>query len=92
MRSVCSPAEFFEGYCQPENFVIDQWCAQNIYQVLDYAGKVYIYSPGLSYEDVMKMGAVKIEDVQSTVTRLLDSHGRAVAIPDGPYVIGMVEK
>jgi nickel-dependent lactate racemase len=92
MRSVCSPAEFFEGYCQPENFVIDQWCAQNIYQVLDYAGKVYIYSPGLPYEDVMKMGAVKIEDVQSTVTRLLDSHGRAVAIPDGPYVIGMVEK
>jgi nickel-dependent lactate racemase len=92
MRSVCSPTEFFEGYCKPENFVIDQWCAQNIYQVLDYAGKVYIYSPGLSYEDVMKMGAIKIEDLQSTVTRLIDSHGRATAVPDGPYVIGMVKK
>ena len=91
MRSVCSPAEFFEGYCKPENFVIDQWCAQNVYQVLDYAGKVYIYSPGLSYEDVMKTGAIKIEDLQSTVTRLLDTHGRAVVVPDGPYVIGMVK-
>lgn len=92
MRSVCSPAEFFEGYCKPENFVIDQWCAQNVYQVLDYAGKVYIYSPGLSYEDVMKMGAIKIEDLQSTVTRLIDGHTRTVAVPDGPYVIGMVKK
>jgi nickel-dependent lactate racemase len=92
LRSVCSPQEFFEGYCDPENFVIDQWCAQNIYQVLDYAGEVYIYSPGLSYEDVMKMGAIKIEDVQSTVTRLLDRHEKVVAVPDGPYVIGMVRK
>jgi nickel-dependent lactate racemase len=92
MRAVCSPREFFEGYCDPGNFVIDQWCAQNIYQVLDYAGKVYVYSPGLSYEDLMKMGAIKIEDIQSTVTRLLDSHERAAAVPDGPYVIGMVKK
>jgi nickel-dependent lactate racemase len=92
MRSVCSPREFFEGYCDPEKFVIDQWCAQNIYQVLDYAGKVYIYSPGLSYDDVMKMGAIKIENVQSTVTRLLDSHEKVVAVPDGPYVVGTVRK
>jgi lactate racemase len=92
MRSVCSPAEFFEGYCDPKNFVIDQWCAQNIYQVLDYAGKVYIYSPGLSYEDIMQMGAVKIEDVQSTVTRHLANHKRVAVVPDGPYVVGMVKK
>jgi lactate racemase len=90
MRSVCSPAEFFEGYCDPENFVIDQWCAQNIYQVLNYAGEVYIYSPGLSYEDVMKMGAVKIEDVQETVMRLLSNHRRVAVVPDGPYVVGLV--
>jgi len=92
MRSVCSPSEFFEGYCDPENFVIDQWCAQNIYKVLDYAGKVYVHSPGLSYEDIMKMGAVKIEDVQTTVTRLLESHKRVAAVPEGPYVVGMVEE
>jgi hypothetical protein len=63
MLSVCSSAVFFEGYCDPENFVIiDQWCSRSIYQVLDYAGKVNICPPGLSYEGIMQMGAVKIED------------------------------
>ena len=91
MRSVCSPQEFFDGYCDPGNFVIDQWCAQNIYQVLDYAGEVYIYSPGLSHEDLQKMGAVKIDDVQATVNRLLQSNPVTAVVPDGPYVVGMVK-
>ncbi len=90
LRSVCSPQEFFEGYCDPGTFVIDQWCAQNIYQVLDYTGKVYVYSPGLSYEDLMKMGMIKIEDVQGTVNRLMADHQKVAVSPDGPYVIGMV--
>ncbi|MGE5841955.1 MAG: hypothetical protein ACM335_06740, partial [Deltaproteobacteria bacterium] len=90
MRSACSPREFFEGYCDPKDFVIDQWCAQNIYQVLDYAGKVYVYSPGLSYEDLMMMGMIKIEDVQGTVSRLLADHAKIAVSPDGPYVVGMV--
>ena len=91
MRSTCSPQAFFGRYCDPENFVIDQWCAQNIYQALDHAGKVYIYSPGLSGEDVEKMGAVKIQDVQGTVDELLGSHERVAAIPDGPYVVGILD-
>jgi nickel-dependent lactate racemase len=90
LRSACSPQEFFEGYCDPGTFVIDQWCAQNIYQVLDYAGKVYVHSSGLSYEDLMKMGMIKIEDVQGTVNRLMAEHERVAVSPDGPYVIGMV--
>jgi len=90
MRSVCSPGEFFEGYCDPENFVIDQWCAQNIYQVLDYAGKIYVHSQGLSHEDLVKMGMIKIKDVQETLNRLLPNHGIVAVIPDGPYVVGMV--
>jgi nickel-dependent lactate racemase len=91
MRSGCSPQEFFRGYCDPENFVIDQWCAQNVYQALDHAGRVYVYSPFLSHEDLQKMGAVKIENVQETVSRLLETHASAVAVPDGPYVVGMVK-
>jgi nickel-dependent lactate racemase len=91
LRSVCSPQEFFEGYCDPENFVIDQWCAQNIYQVMDYAGKVYVYSPGLSQEDLEKMGATKIENVQETVNELLPGHENVVLVPDGPYVVGMIK-
>jgi nickel-dependent lactate racemase len=91
LRSVCNPQEFFEGYCDPENFVIDQWCAQNVYQVMDYAGQVYVYSPGLSQEDLEKMGATKIENVQETVNGLLSSHENVVVVPDGPYVVGMIK-
>jgi len=91
LRSVCSPQEFFEGYCDPENFVIDQWCAQNVYQVMDYAGKVYVYSPGLSQEDLEKIGAINVEDIQKTVSELLSSHENVVVIPDGPYVVGMIK-
>ena len=91
LRSVCSPQEFFEGYCDPENFVIDQWCAQNIYQVMDYAGKVYVYSPGLSQEDLERMGAIKVENIQETVHGLLSSHENVVVVPDGPYVVGMIK-
>jgi nickel-dependent lactate racemase len=91
LRSVCSPQEFFEGYCDPENFVIDQWCAQNVYQVMDYAGKVYVYSPGLSQQDLEKMGAINVENIQETVNELLSSHENVVVIPDGPYVVGMIK-
>jgi nickel-dependent lactate racemase len=92
MRSVCSPKEFFDDYCDPSNFVIDQWCAQNIYQVLDYAGEVYVYSPGLSYDDLARMGAVKVEDAQETVNRLIGNDSRIAVVPEGPYVVGMVKE
>jgi nickel-dependent lactate racemase len=91
LRSVCSPQEFFDGYCDPENFVIDQWCAQNVYQVMEYAGKVYVYSPGLSKQDLEKMGAIYVENIQETVNELLTSHENVVVIPDGPYVVGMIK-
>ncbi|UCF55713.1 MAG: nickel-dependent lactate racemase [Deltaproteobacteria bacterium] len=91
LRSVCSPQEFFEGYCDPKNFVIDQWCAQNIYQVLDHAGKVYVYSPSLSQEDLGKMGAIKINNVQETVNELIRGRENVVLVPDGPYVVGIIK-
>jgi lactate racemase len=90
MKSVCTPGEFFDRYSDPENFVIDQWCAQNVYQALDHAGKIYVYSPGLSGEDLAKMGAIKVEDLQGTVDRLIDRHSTIMAVPDGPYVVGMI--
>jgi len=91
LRSGCSPQEFFTGYCDPKDFVIDQWCAQNIYQALDHAGQVYVYSPGVSKEDLEKMGITKIENLQETVSQLLDENEKSAVIPDGPYVVGMLE-
>ena len=90
ITSVGSPQEFFEGYCDPQEFVIDQWCAQSIYQAFKHTGQVYVYSPGLSRTDLEKTGAIKIENVQETVDRLLASHANVVAVPDGPYLVGMI--
>lgn len=92
MRSNPSPDHFNQHHSAPENFVIDQWCAQNIYQALAHAGKIYIYSPGLSNEDVSRFQGIKIENVQETVDKLINTHNRIAVIPDGPYVVGKVKQ
>lgn len=92
IHSVCSPQEFFTGYCDPKDLVIDQWCAQNIYQALDHAGKIYVYSPGLPHDDLKNTGAIKTENMQQTVNEFIEAHPNTVAVPDGPYVVGVVQK
>jgi nickel-dependent lactate racemase len=92
MRSNPTPEDFNKHHGNPDNFVIDQWCAQNIYQALGHAGKVYIYSPGLSGEDVERFQGVKTEDVQATVDELLKTHRKVAVIPDGPYVVGKIAR
>ncbi len=88
MRSNPTPDHFNKHHSHPDNFVIDQWCAQNIYQALAHAGKIYIYSPGLSNQDVNRFQGIKIDDVQATVDQLIQHHKRVAVIPDGPYVVG----
>jgi nickel-dependent lactate racemase len=91
LDSVCSFEEFSERYCDPKDFMIDQWCAQSIHQALDYAGKVLVYSPGLSQGDLDKVGATKIEDLQGTINDLVAGHSKVAAAPEGPYVVGMIK-
>ncbi|NCO61438.1 MAG: hypothetical protein COZ70_04425 [Deltaproteobacteria bacterium CG_4_8_14_3_um_filter_51_11] len=92
MRSVCTPDEFNTRHCDSDDFVIDQWCAQNIFQVLDYAGSVHVYSPGLTEKDLNNFGAQKINDIQAAIDALVAATpGRIVVIPAGPYVVGMVK-
>ncbi|MDZ7759025.1 MAG: nickel-dependent lactate racemase [Desulfovermiculus sp.] len=88
MRSCSHPEYFFTHYSDPKNFVIDQWCAQNIFQALDHAGEVYVYSSGLSERDVASFGARKITDLQEEVHRMLSHHNRVAVSPSGPYVVG----
>jgi len=90
MRSTCDFQAFSDRYSDPKDFVIDQWCAQNILQVADHAGKIYVYSSGISPQDVGKMGALKIENLQQTVDDLLHTHPETVVVPEGPYVVGRI--
>lgn len=90
MRSNPTPADFISRHGHPDNFVIDQWCAQNIYQALEHAGKIFIYSPGLSQADVDRFQGLKVVDCQATVNELLKTHKKVAVIPDGPYVVGKI--
>lgn len=90
MRTMPTPEAFDRHFRDPDNFVIDQWCAQNIYQALAHAGSVHIYSPGLTAEEVTAFGAVKIHDIQAAVDALLPCHPRVAVFPEGPYAVGKV--
>jgi nickel-dependent lactate racemase len=90
LRSVGSLAEFRARHEDPKDFVIDQWCAQSIYQALDHAGEVHIYSPGLAAQDVERMGAIPVGDLKQSVNALAGRHARVAFSPEGPYVVGVV--
>jgi lactate racemase len=90
MRGVGSLAEFRTRHENPKDFVIDQWCAQGIYQALDHAAEVHVYSPGLAAEDIRKMGAIPVADLKQTVRTLAARHARVAFSPEGPYVVGVV--
>ena len=85
------PREFFDHYSKKENFVIDQWCLQTTFQALDHAGEAHCYSPGLSAADLGAMGVNKVEDLQGTVDRLSQGAESIAVVPEGPYVVGLVE-
>ncbi len=92
LHSARTPQEFFERFSKPENFVIDQWCAQNIFQAVDHAGQVYVYSPGLSKDDLEKIGIQKIEDIQGTIDALIKDYPKVAVFPQGPYAVGVVKQ
>jgi nickel-dependent lactate racemase len=87
-----TPEAFFNIRSNPKNFVIDQWCLQTTYQVLDHASQVYVYSPRLSQENLAKLGITKIDDIQSAIDRLLPTHPLMAVSPEGPYVVGQVDR
>lgn len=92
VRQGRSPAEFVAHCCQPDNFVIDQWCLQTTYQAMAHAAKVYAFSPGLSAADLGAMGIAKVEDLQACLDGLVAANPRMVVVPEGPYVVGLVKE
>ncbi|MBW1784049.1 MAG: nickel-dependent lactate racemase [Deltaproteobacteria bacterium] len=90
MRSICGYQEFCRQYADPKDFVIDQWCSQSIYQAVDHAGPIYVYSPAMPGDDLKAMGMIQINDLQETVDRLLPQHQKVMVVPEGPYVVGRV--
>ena len=90
MRQGHSVQTFRESYSDPDNFIIDQWCAQTIFQALTQAGRVYLYSERLAPDDITKMGLIRLDDPQALIDELVASHESIIAVPEGPYVVGLV--
>ncbi|MFZ0449154.1 MAG: hypothetical protein WAL98_07915, partial [Desulfatiglandaceae bacterium] len=89
----CGDLEGFTfRYSDPENFVMDQWAAQCYFQALRRIGRVLVFSPGLSAEQLRPFGVRKVEDLQQEVEGLLPEHPRVVVVPQGSYVVGLVGK
>ena len=82
--------QFNSHHSQLEHFVIDQWCLQTTYQAIETAGKVYCYSENLDRQSLQGIGIEKIDDIQAKVDELLPTHEMVVAVPQGPYVVGLL--
>jgi len=76
----------------PEFFVIDQWMAQHLCQVLRKAS-VTIVSDGLDLGKFPKLPIDRATSVEAALARALEKHGRGarvLVLPEGPYVIATV--
>ncbi len=86
---VDSPESFVCRLMSKEFFIPDQWCAQEMYQVL-LEKNVWIYSEGFSTEELRKYHLRPVDSVEGCIRALFDKHGpqaRWAVVPDGPMVI-----
>jgi lactate racemase len=86
---VDSPSAFVCRIMHKEFFITDQWCAQETYQIL-MDKDVWIYSDGLSAEEIRRYHMHPVKSIPETIRTLLAKHGphaRWAVVPDGPMVI-----
>ncbi|HYA15022.1 MAG TPA: nickel-dependent lactate racemase [Syntrophales bacterium] len=89
LNMVDSPSSFICRLMQKDFFIPDQWCAQETYQIM-LDRDVWIYTDGLTTEEVKKYHLHPVKSIPETIQTLLEKHGpnaRWAVIPDGPMVI-----
>ncbi|MCD6386628.1 nickel-dependent lactate racemase [Candidatus Sumerlaeota bacterium] len=80
---------FLKMLTQPGFFIPDQWCAQEMYQVLRRC-RVVLYAEGIPSEHLLRYLLEPVNDIESTIQCLLDEYGynaRWAVIPSGPLTI-----
>jgi nickel-dependent lactate racemase len=89
LNMVDSPGSFVCRIMQKEFFIPDQWCAQEMYQVL-MDKDVWIYTEGFSSEELKRYHLRPVDSIEGCIRTLLEKHGmnaRWAVVPDGPMVI-----
>jgi len=70
--SACGgPEDFACKYSDPGNFAMDQWAVQSYFQALSRIGRVLVYSPALTDDQLKPFGVQKIHHLQEEVDKLL---------------------
>ena len=94
LRKTTDIDAFIEWIQQPGVFTIDQWEIEELVKALK-KGRVYLYTDGMSDEDVRDCLVEPVPSVEAGIARALERHGAAVTIavvPRGPYVIPRVRR
>ncbi|MBI2962171.1 MAG: nickel-dependent lactate racemase [Deltaproteobacteria bacterium] len=92
LADIAAHDEFLARLAAPGFFVIDQWMAQHLCQVLRKA-EVAVVSPGLYLGEFPRLPIGRAPSVEEALRRALARHGRGarvLVVPEGPYVLGTV--
>lgn len=84
-----SPAAILEMVSQPGFSVQDQWQVQ-IQAQIQMKADVYVFSEGLTKEQIKRALLIPCLDIEETLAMLMDRYGswaRVCVIPEGPQVI-----
>lgn len=84
-----------ERMYDPENFIIDQWEVEELAKVYKKAKEVYLYTEGLSEEEIRHCFVTPVQDLEKTIEDVLDGYGRdakLAVISEGPYIIPFVKQ
>jgi len=84
-----TPENFLKKIMNKEFFYPDQWCAQEIYQIL-IKHPTWIYTDGIDDETLKKLYFKPVHSIEKAVEELLDIFGQNASwavVPDGPMVI-----
>lgn len=94
LRQTTDIDAFIEWIQQPGVFTIDQWEIEELVKALK-KGRVYLYTDGLSDDDVRDCLVEPVPSVEAGIARALKRHGADAAIavvPRGPYVIPRIRR
>lgn len=89
LNEFTTPSEWIRRALAHEFFYNDQWCAQEIFKwMIDHP--IHLYSDGISDDETERYGMHPVNNLGTTVERLLQKHGagaRWAIVPDGPLLV-----
>jgi nickel-dependent lactate racemase len=88
-----TPQVFIEKLMKKEFFLLDQWCAQETYQVM-LKNEIWVHTRGIDSDTLKRFHFKPVEKISEAIAELLDRFGqdaRWAIVPDGPLLILKVD-